>query len=411
MHVLLGSMLYLMLIALAEANINDTPVIKNWNVNGVLSQGVIDADSSFVDKDGDISWDVREFTLNGQYRPLLNVTLAAQVQYRELGDLAPADGVELDHLLVDWRFATTGNDELGARAGRIKSVIGIYNDTRDMPFARPSIFLAHSIYSEALRDQYLRLDGAELYGSHYFDSGWLTDVGLSWGVAYGEADYTDQAFANIAGDAVLGSLDSKENVRAHLQLNLPMSLDLYFSYADLEYHMETDKVSVPDQANLNHWIAGFQWRWNKFELTSEYAEIRIKVNRPMMPSGGMSLMSIQEGNLSQTSQSYYFQGRYQFNPAWAGFIRYDMYHLDKNDRYGKQVPDHSLDIRSGSLSYARTRSIGVSYQPASQWLLMLEYHYVTGYGWVPPLFDPNESPVDDKNWTLIAAQVAYRFGW
>lgn len=379
---------------------------KPWQLNGFASQGVIDADSTFIDEDKDISFDVREIALNGQYQALPRFRVSSQIQYREVGDLDPSDGIELDHLLADWMFYSDGIQELGIRLGRIKNSVGIYNDTRDIPFARPSIILPQSMYSEALRDQYLRLDGGELYGSHL-----LGGVALSWGLAAGTSDYSEQAIRNITGDLVKGSMKSNDHVRGHIQLSLPNSLDLYASYLDYSYSLEADlNPMLPSRAEIDHWVLGGQWSIDRFEVTAEYSEIDLKMDLPIGIVSGPSVMGIVNGDLAQTSQSYYLQGRYHLDDQWAMFIRYDMLHLDKNDKYGKEPIMDALDIRSGLYSYSKTRSLGVSWQPTADWLLMVEYHYVTGYAWVPPLFEPNSANGQDEDWSMIAGQVAYRFG-
>ena len=372
-----------------------------------MSQGVIDSESTFIDQDENTNYDVREFSLNGQYQLRSNLRVASQVQYRKVGDLAPSDGLELDYLLLDWIFYSDGAQEVGAQFGRIKNIVGIYNDSRDLPFARPSIILPQSIYSEALRDQYLRLDGGEVYGHHY-----LVGVGLSWGITAGASDYNEHATYNITGDVIEGSMESNDHIRANLQLNLPMSLDLYGSYSKYSYAIEADLNPVlPNQADVTHWVIGGQWHWNRFEFTSEYAQVHLEMNAPVPNFNGPSIQGILNGDLSQTSQSYYFQGRYQLNSRWAMFARYDLLQLDMHDKYGKKPIENTLDVRSGIYSYSKTRSLGASWQPNDDWLVMLEYHYITGYGWVPPLFEPNVGAQDDKNWSMIAAQVAYRFGW
>jgi hypothetical protein len=53
----------------------------------------------------------------------------------------------------------------GWTVGRFKIPHGLYNETRDLDVTRTEVFLPMSVYSTRLRDVYLAVNGAEVYGT------------------------------------------------------------------------------------------------------------------------------------------------------------------------------------------------------------------------------------------------------
>jgi hypothetical protein len=386
----------------ADAILNN---VKPWGVSLVLSQGVIKVDSMFVDEDEDLTTDVRDIIVNGYYELGDRLRLASQLQYRELGTLDDQGGFNFDYLFLDWRFYSTWKDSVGLRVGRIKNILGIYNDSRDIAFARPSIFLPQSMYSDALRDQYLRFDGAEIYGEHL-----LSSVDFHWTLAMGQTDYDDQVVEHLTGDFYQGDIENDKNIRASIEIILPWQLSLFTSYSFIEYTLDDNSFYyIPGGAEVETYKLGVQWQFQEWELTGEYSAVETQLKDTQADI--ITVNSFAQGDLHQDSESYYLQLGYSLNEQWSLLARYDMVYLDKDDKYGRATPISIYDVRKGANSYARDRTIAISWQPVSEWLLSLEYHYVRGYAWVPPLFSSVSDEGDDKNWSMVAAQVAYRFDW
>ena len=61
----------------------------------------------------------------------------------------------------------------------MKTPLGLYNDTRDVAFTRPSILLPQSIYFDRTRKLALAADGVHLYGEYRSDLG---DISFQAGV-------------------------------------------------------------------------------------------------------------------------------------------------------------------------------------------------------------------------------------
>jgi hypothetical protein len=54
---------------------------------------------------------------------------------------------------------------LGIRAGKVKTTLGLYNDTQDLDFLRPFALLPQSVYPTDLRDSSIAHLGGDIYGN------------------------------------------------------------------------------------------------------------------------------------------------------------------------------------------------------------------------------------------------------
>jgi hypothetical protein len=83
----------------------------------------------------------------------------AQVYVSNVGQLG-AWHPELDWAYADYRF----KDWFGIRGGKVKTALGLYNDTQDMSFLYTWALLPQSIYPTDLRDVTIAHTGADIYG-------------------------------------------------------------------------------------------------------------------------------------------------------------------------------------------------------------------------------------------------------
>ena len=83
------------------------------------------------------SLDFTEIGVNASWTPWPNLLLAAQVLSRRAGEAAENEP-ELDFALLDYAVLATASGDW-ARGWRVSVALGLYNDTRDVAFTRPSI--------------------------------------------------------------------------------------------------------------------------------------------------------------------------------------------------------------------------------------------------------------------------------
>jgi hypothetical protein len=85
--------------------------------------------------------------------------VGAQVYDRNLGQLGQWHP-SLDWAVADYRFTAW----FGIRGGKVKTVLGLYNDTQDQDFLHTFALLPQSVYPTDLRDTTIAHSGGDVYG-------------------------------------------------------------------------------------------------------------------------------------------------------------------------------------------------------------------------------------------------------
>src|SRR3569833_2099311 len=86
--------------------------------------------------------------------------VGAQVYVRNFGNLGNWHPT-LDWASGDYKFTSW----LGIRGGKVKTTLGLYNDTQDMDFLHTSALLPQAVYPTDLRDATISHLGGDLYGT------------------------------------------------------------------------------------------------------------------------------------------------------------------------------------------------------------------------------------------------------
>ncbi len=86
--------------------------------------------------------------------------VGAQVYDRNIGQLGHWRP-EVDWAYADYKFA----DWFGLRGGKVKTPLGLYNDTQDQDFLRVFALLPQSVYPTDLRDATIAHTGGDAYGT------------------------------------------------------------------------------------------------------------------------------------------------------------------------------------------------------------------------------------------------------
>lgn len=143
--------------AVAQFDVAGHPV----EVHGFASQGFAYSNDnnyltmptstgSFAFTDGGLNVSTR---LTDRFR------IGAQAYIRNIGTLGRGQ-VKLDWALGDYRFS----DSFGIRVGKIKTVLGLYNDTQDVESLHTWAIMPQSVYPLDLRETSLSHTGGDVYG-------------------------------------------------------------------------------------------------------------------------------------------------------------------------------------------------------------------------------------------------------
>ncbi|MGL1901101.1 MAG: outer membrane beta-barrel protein [Fibrobacterales bacterium] len=135
---------------------------KGLAIHGSVSQSYVHSiDNNFVfsgTEGGSLNYSEAYINFTQQYDEQLRFGI--QLAARSFGD------EENFEPTVDWAYGDYRLHELlGIQVGSIKVPFGIYNEVRDIDFARPNILLDQGIYPESFRMALDSYTGGSLYGS------------------------------------------------------------------------------------------------------------------------------------------------------------------------------------------------------------------------------------------------------
>jgi hypothetical protein len=365
-------------------------------VHGFATQGLFwtSHNRMFGRSDNNVSPDFTELGLNGSWSPLPKLRISMQVLSRRAGK--GQDGTPtIDFGLLDYSPWDTEDFRLGVRLGRVRLPYGIYNDTRDVAFTRPSILLPQSIYFERTRNLALSADGAMFYGEARGNIGTLT---AEFGATLPRLNDRDTELA-ILGPTLKGHLESDVMFIGRLLYeSQPAGLRLAFTGTEIPtfYHspLGSGEPTINASATFSAWILSAQYQTENWTFTSEYALRSFKRNG-FGPTDGVA-----------HGESYYFQAAYRFAPKWEFMGRYDALYNNRNDPYG-----YGYQENFGAPSFtqfAQDWTVGLRYDVTPSIMTRLEYHNVTGTGWLPIQDNPDRNAAV-KHWDMVAFLVSFRF--
>lgn len=350
----------------------------NINVTGFVGVGVADFS---VNSNSVISNDAAEFFEAG-----INISadlgnrfvFHGQVLHRDYESLINEKETKVRFALVEWRtnFFDIGEQAIGV--GRIRSGGGIFNNTRDVPFTRPSIRLPQSVYLDNLRSVYSYIDGIKLSSDFYMDSGDLS-LEMAFGESDLETDLLDPLYQNIP------SAEWKSDDSYYFDIRYQSSRWLLkYNYSNftalnngLVQFLLTNENPTNLQTSLTFEIqshtAGVQYQKGKFELTTEYS------TQKTFSEPGSTTQRVKTG-----ISGFYGQMRYFVSPALTIFARYDVLNFELPSILGV----------SNSLLFAddKIKSLGVEWRINDRWLFTSEVH-----------------STDIHEDSLMLAEVAWRF--
>jgi len=139
---------------------------KVWNrtvqVHGFASQGFVYTDKNnwLTMNTSQGSGAMTDMGLNMSAQLTDRFRVGAQVYDRNLGQLGQWHP-SLDWAAGDYRFTNW----FGIRAGKVKTSLGLYNDSQDLDFLHVFALLPPSVYPTDLRDTTIAHAGGDLYGN------------------------------------------------------------------------------------------------------------------------------------------------------------------------------------------------------------------------------------------------------
>jgi hypothetical protein len=136
---------------------------RQVQIHGFASQGFVHTNDNnwlTMNTSNVGSGEFTDFGANASVQITDKFRVGAQIYDRNLGDLGGWHP-SLDWAVADYRFKPW----FGIRGGKVKTVLGLYNDTQDLDFLHPFALLPQSVYPIDLRDSTIAHAGGDVYGN------------------------------------------------------------------------------------------------------------------------------------------------------------------------------------------------------------------------------------------------------
>ena len=134
---------------------------RDVQIHGVASQGLFYSNNNnYLTMDtSDGNAQFTEYAVNASTQISDKFRIGAQTYTHKVGNLGSWTPT-LDWAVADYRFKSW----LGIRGGKVKTTLGLFNDTQDMEFLHPWVLLPQSVYPVDLRGENIAHEGGDLYG-------------------------------------------------------------------------------------------------------------------------------------------------------------------------------------------------------------------------------------------------------
>lgn len=393
---------------------------SDWQWGGFVSQsGVYTSDNSFFGSKSDdhVSGEFSETAIIATGPLFPKVDLATHLISQRAGDMD--DGApRIDHLHLLFHVNDSMNSSHALKLGRFKTPLGFYNETRDVPFTRPSIFLPQGAYWERVRNMRSFINGGQYMFDYRANNG-----DLSLRASYGKLKVDQSEFDAQAGTDSAGTLDpgnlnnialfyDHDGGRMRVGFSRMFTKQVFEPYStslinpDGSLNVYTKTADTDFSVN----ILSFEYSGQHWTLTGEY--MRGKTETEPFSDFFPALIDYPE--------AAYLQLSYRMENAVEFFVRYDSLQNNRKDPRGEKFAQSLKNVVEGFgldpadfpitppyARYAFDKTIGVSWRPQPNFLLRGEWHRVTGTSWIAS-YGLNSKPLA-KEWDLVAIQLSYRF--
>ncbi|MDY6839866.1 MAG: hypothetical protein SWH78_18050, partial [Thermodesulfobacteriota bacterium] len=373
-----------------------------------ISQGYLQSDDNnyLANDTEDGTFQFNEFGINFATQLTDDLRLGLQLFARDLGDVGN-DEIELDWAFADYRW----RDWAGLRVGKIKMPVGLYNESRDIDALRTSILLPQSVYPESLRDAFMALEGAGIYGHIPCDS-----MGrLAYQVQCGTSNIDNEGgvakmVEGFGGGAVeVKGFDVDDIYVGSLQWYTPLpgfrvggslinrSHECRATMKRALGPMPPGTVLTVDTEDLTIYALSAEYALGDLLVAVEYSRTDLDQDIPSIPEEMMPI------KLSRESEGYYASASYRFTDWFKLGAYYSIYYADVDDRDGDSLellglPDHGAWLKDLALT---TR-----FDMNDYWILKLEGHLMDGTATVSMPENPNDG---EEDWFLFAAKLSFTF--
>ncbi|RDH87164.1 MAG: hypothetical protein DIZ77_18610 [endosymbiont of Seepiophila jonesi] len=322
-----------------------------------------------------------------------NLQISGQLLSLTAGEMQDGS-LSLDYGLLDYNFANFDNGNLGLRLGRVKTPIGLYNDTRDVAFTRPTNFLPQSIYFDKVRNLELSNDGFQIYGDLQADWGdLLFQGGMGKPVTDENVEYAylgNDWQGELSGDffflgRVIYELDAGR-----------IRLSATIADGDLDFEPGPTDPFSNGTVGIQLRVLSFQYNAEDWHFTTEYMQEDV-INRDL---GAF------RPDMDSTAEGYYLQLAHDLFSDWEIIARYDVSYLNRDDRDGTKQEAGPFGIPAHNM-FAKDWTLGLRWDITPAFMVRGEYHWVDGTAWLSSR--ENNFFQTERYWQMFSLLASYRF--
>ncbi len=390
----------------------------HWN--GYASQAFVSSqDNPYFQEDAGDSFDFREIGINFSWQASARLRFSAQAISRKIGDLENGSP-KLDYALVDYQFWVQGGTTFGVRAGRVKNKYGFYNNTRDVPHARPGVFAPPSVYFETFRDPLLSVDGINLYFS---GSNHLGDLSINgfWGKTDLKSEVVE---VQVYAEDIQGSFEEADIVGFNVSF-VPAGwheLNLGYSFLGASMELENTQTFTPEEQFLaamdlannpqnairyvtstkispDLHLLSLQYSKNQWVFTGEYLLTQIDFS-------DFEVLHQPADSEEFELQGYYLQAEWLAHSKLSTYARFEDLIYNVDDRRGEDFAQ--LTGGNPVTQYTQSYTLGARWYFTPDLSLTGEFSRNKGTAFINGPRDIDyQSLVED--WDLFVLQLSYHF--
>jgi hypothetical protein len=291
-----------------------------------------------------------------------NLHIGAQVYARDIGRLG-AGKPQLDWAYADYRI----KDWLGFRGGKVKTPLGLYNDTQDMEFLYPWVLLPQSMYPADLRSVTIAHTGGDIYGTiglgntgslSYQGYGGTKPVDPQGGFTYG---LEDSGFKNLRYSGTEAGYDVRWSTPVK---GLRVGTSYMWSDMPIAADLAVGKALLPGSGDLHsNQYAGYgEYRYHGLTIASEY--------RPESRNTPLTFGPLQAVRVGDY-KAFFVSAAYRFN-SWFQLGTYNSrFQFNANVVQG---------LLAGADSHIDDQVMTARFDFWKHWDFKVEGHFMNGVG-------------------------------
>jgi hypothetical protein len=317
--------------------------------------------------------------------------VGAQVYDRNIGSLGQWHP-SLDWAVADYKF----KDWFGIRGGKVKTVIGLFNDTQDMEFLHTWAILPQSLYPLDLRSNMIAHNGGDAYGTIALRK--AGDVSYTvYGGTVSYDKYGGYPYGLVAEGLILKSLPSHQ-IGGDLRWNgLVKGLLLGASYLHMPQVANATKQVAPGlvfpvtvTAHDNAAVFYTEYKAGNLTIDGEY--------RRDLLIGTTAVGPLPRTGLDEDERGWYISAAYRISKRFE-LGAYESQYFPLWVQNHAPPSNHMYD----TVAALRIDLVG-------QWDLKIEEHFMNGYGTPYSFrgFYPQDNPDGLKPKTDM---LVVRTGW